>query len=396
MCPSRPKPWHARSPPESRPAAPAVPSRRVRSRKTSGRAADAGACPGPALDYPFTPPATDGSVVEVAPGVLWARMPMPMSLDHVNVWLLRGHTGWTLVDTGLATETTRALWERIVERHLDGAPVESLICTHFHYDHAGLAAWISERFGVPLHMTLAEFLTMRVLGSSLTDPPPPEQREFYARAGLPPERTARLFDTLRRDPFMPPRQGHYRRLRDGDLLAIGSRRWQVLIGEGHSPEHACLYCAEDRLLISGDQLLPRISSNVLVSSFEPDANPLALWMRSLDRLDDCAADTLVLPSHQSAFRGLHTRVQELREHHRRQLDLLLRHVAERGELTAFEAMGALFPRLRHAADDILALGETLAHLAWLRETGAVRQQLAGDGAWRFAVARTPDPVEVPA
>ncbi|HRD85344.1 MAG TPA: MBL fold metallo-hydrolase, partial [Rubrivivax sp.] len=135
--------------------------------------------------------------------------------------------------------------------------------------HAGLASWITERFGVPLYMTLAEFFTMRVLGGTLTDPPPPEQVQFYERAGLPAERAARAFDALRHDPFMPPRQGQYRRLREGDLLTIGTRRWRVLIGEGHSPEHACLYCAEDRLLIGGDQLLPRISSNVLVSSFEP-------------------------------------------------------------------------------------------------------------------------------
>jgi glyoxylase-like metal-dependent hydrolase (beta-lactamase superfamily II) len=352
--------------------------------------------PGEALQYPFSAPAADGEVVEVAPGVLWARMPMPMSLDHVNVWLLRCETGWTIVDTGLATETTKALWERIVERHLDGLPVEALVCTHFHYDHAGLAAWITERFGVPLYMTLAEFLTMRVLGGTLTDPPPPEQREFYARAGLPAERAARLFDALRRDPFMPPRQGQYRRLRDGDVLLIGPRHWQVLIGEGHSPEHACLYCAEDRLLISGDQLLPRISSNVLVSSFEPEGNPLALWFRSLDRLDRCAPGTLVLPSHQNPFRGLHARVQELREHHRQQFDTLTHHLAAQGECTAFEAMGALFPRLRHAADDILALGETLAHLAWLREAGTLRQCVADDGTWRFGLADTPDKAETPA
>ncbi len=352
--------------------------------------------PGAALEYPFTAPAADGSVVEVAPGVLWARMPMPMALDHVNVWLLRCEVGWTIVDTGLATSVTKALWEHIVARHLDGLPVEALVCTHFHYDHAGLAAWITERFGVPLHMTQAEFLTMRVLGGTLTDPPPPEQREFYARAGMPPERAARLFDALRRDPFMPPRQGQYKRLRDGDLLEIGPRRWRVLIGEGHSPEHACLYCAEEQLLISGDQLLPRISSNVLVSSFEPEGNPLALWFRSLDRLDRCAPDTLVLPSHQNPFRGLHARVEELREHHREQFDALRRHLAGQGECTAFQAMGALFPRLRHAADDILALGETLAHLAWLREAGALRQRMAGDGTWRFGLADIPDKAEVPA
>lgn len=350
--------------------------------------------PGAVLEYPFAAPACDGAVIEVAPGVLWARMSMPMALDHVNVWLLHDAGGWTIVDTGLAHEATRASWETIFARHLGGAPVKALVCTHFHYDHAGLAAWITERFGAPLYMTLAEFFSMRDFGATLTDPPPPELLEFYARAGLSAERTARICEMLRSDAFMPPRQGQYRRLRDGDLLEIGTRRWQVLVGEGHSPEHACLYCAEDRLLISGDQLLPRISSNVLVNSFEPDANPLALWFRSLDRLDHCAPDTLVLPSHQGVFRGLHARVKELREHHQQQFDALRHFLAAHRDSTAFDAMSALFPRLRGAIDDMLALGETLAHLAWLRENGVLQRRLAADGTWRHTLTFTLDETEI--
>lgn len=348
---------------------------------------------GVALEYPFEAPQPDGSVTAVAPGVLWARLPMPMALDHINVWLLRGDDGWTIVDTGLATDATRALWERIVAERLDGAPVRALVCTHFHYDHAGLASWITERFDVPLYMSLGEFLMMRVLDRAAAPVPSPEQRQFYARAGMPPERAERVFETLRRDPFLPPRQSQFRRLRGGDVLAIGPRRWQVLIGEGHSPEHVCLYCAEDRLLIGGDQLLPRISSNVLVNAFEPEGNPLALWLESLERLERCAADTIVLPSHQSAFRGLHARVQELRQHHRRQFEELRRVVAGRGACTAFEAMTALYPRLRHAADDMLALGETVAHLSWLRYRGMLERRLEADEAFRYGLAAGGDEEE---
>lgn len=349
---------------------------------------------GAALEYPFAAPAPDGSVTEVAPGVLWARMPMPMALDHINVWLLRGADGWTIVDTGLATDPTRALWERIVAQHLDAAPVRALVCTHFHYDHAGLASWITQRFGVPLHMSLGEFLMMRALDPAAAPVPSPEQRQFYARAGMPAERAERVFETLRRDPFMPPRQAEFRRLRGGDVLTIGPRRWQVLIGEGHSPEHVCLYSAEDRLLIGGDQLLPRITSNVLVTAFEPEGNPLALWFESLDRLERCAADTLVLPSHQSAFRGLHARVRELREHHRRQFDELRRVVSEHGACTAFQAMTALYPRLRHPGDDLLALGETVAHLSWLRYRGAIERRLEADEAYRYSVVAAADYEEI--
>jgi glyoxylase-like metal-dependent hydrolase (beta-lactamase superfamily II) len=154
-----------------------------------------------ALDYPVSPPAADGSVVEVAPGVLWARMPMPMSPDHINVWLLRGDTGWTLVDTGLPTAEVQALWERITEQHLQGLPVEALVCTHFHYDHAGQAPWITQRFGVPLYMTLGEFMTMRLLGGPLPDPAPPELLLHYRHAGVPADRLERIFTALRTDPF---------------------------------------------------------------------------------------------------------------------------------------------------------------------------------------------------
>ncbi len=339
-----------------------------------------------ALDYPFTAPTSDGAVVEVAPGILWARMPMPMSLDHINVYLLREDDGWTLVDTGLNTERTRALWELIAAERLDGLPVKRLVCTHCHYDHAGQAAWISERFDVPLLMTYGEYFMLRGLMGPPPDPLPPSQMAFYRRAGMADARTEAIFDAFRRDPFMPPVPPAYQRLRGGDVLRIGARDWQVVIGEGHSPEHACLYNAADRILIAGDQLLPRISSNVLVSPVEPEANPLQLWLESLDRLDRLAPDTLVLPSHQSVFRGLHARVEELHAHHQQQFEVLRAELARRGPATAFELMQVQFPKLRHAVDEMMALGETIAHLSWLRHDGGVRRVLDDDGCHRFSLA----------
>ena len=163
----------------------------------------------------------------------------------------------------------------------------------------------------------------------------------------------------------------------------------MLIGEGHSPEHVCLYCAEDRLLISGDQLLPRISSNVLVNANEPEGNPLAQWFESLDRLDRCEPDTLVLPSHHGVFRGLHARVQELREHHRRQFDVVRQLLAGCDECTAVQAMQQLFPRLRGEFDEMLALGETVAHLAWLLDAGELQRRLGPDGVYRYAITPAP-------
>jgi len=338
------------------------------------------------LDYPFSPPASDGSVVEVAPGILWARMPMPMALDHINVYLLREAQGWTVIDTGLNTEAGKTLWEHIAAAHLDNLPILRLICTHGHYDHAGLAAWIMERFDVPLFMTYGEYYMIRGFSEAPPDPLPPTQQLFYQRTGMKAEQIDRMFDVLRKDPFMPPIPPTYQRLREGDRIGIGERQWRVVIGEGHSPEHACLYCDEDHILIAGDQVLPRITSNVLVGPIEPEANPLQLWLQSLDRLDHLAQDTLVLPSHQNVFRGLHARVDELRAHHQMEFELLCHALAQQGASTAMELMQVQFPKRRHAADDLLAMGETIAHLSWLRYAGRVQRVLDENGCHRFTLA----------
>lgn len=348
------------------------------------------------LEYPFEAPPPDGSVVEVAPGLLWARMPMPMALDHINVYLLRNERGWTLVDTGLNVESGRRLWEQIAAERLGGLPITALICTHMHYDHAGLAHWLCERFGIPLYMTHGEYFMMRALHEPMPDPLPPQHAQFYRLAGLPDERLERMLGAMRADPFMPPQPDSFRRLRGGDVLQIGARRWRIVIGEGHSPEHACLYCEDERILLAGDQLLPRISSNVLVTCIEPEGNPLQLWFDSLQRLEQLAPDTLVLPSHERVFRGLHARTEELRQHHQRQFEMLDQLLAEREHCTAFEAMLRLFPRLRHPVDDMLALGETIAHLSWLRYAGRLRRELDEDGVYRWSpsskdcLGRSPD------
>ena len=338
------------------------------------------------LSHPFAAPASDGALTEVAPGLMWLRLPMPMALDHINVYLLRDGDGWRLVDTGLNTEATRAIWDRVFDGPLAGSRLTGVLCTHFHYDHAGLATWLADRFGVPLQMTLGEFHIMRTMGVRLPEPLPPEQARFYHRCGLDADSVERIVGVLRKDPFIPPSPQSFERIRDAERLSIGERTWQVVVGEGHTPEHACLYCADERILIAGDQLLPRVSSNVLVTSIEPEANPLGLWLHSLRKLDTLHPDTLVLPSHGDVFKGLHARSAELQHHHKRRLADLREQVEAAGECTASEAMERLFPRRRGPVDDMLALGETLAHLAWWRVEGTIERRLDEQGVWRFRCA----------
>lgn len=338
------------------------------------------------LRYAFEPPQPDGSYVEVAPGVLWFRMPMPMRLDHINVYLLRDGEGWAVVDTGLGIPKTQEMWEHIFGTVLAGQPMTRLICTHCHYDHAGSAAWIQQRFGVPLLMTYGEYMMLRALMAPPPKPLPPSHQDFYLRAGWDEAQIDSMLAAMHKDPFMPVPPSSYQRIRPGEVLRIGERDWTVVLGEGHSPEHACLYSEKDKILIAGDQLLPRITPNVMVSPIEPEGDPLKAWIASMHRLRTLENDSLVLPSHQGVFYGVHDRVDQILEHHERQFDALRTHLSEQGSATAVELMSVMFPRLRGAIDQLMALGETLAHLNFLRHAGDLRREQAAGQPDYYALA----------
>lgn len=338
------------------------------------------------LNYPFEPPKPDGSYVEIAPGLLWLRMPMPMSLDHINVYLLRDGDGWAVVDTGLGISRTFELWEQLFTQTLAGQPLTRVICTHCHYDHAGAAWWLQERFNVPLYMTYGEFMMLRSLMAPPPEPLPQSHVDFYIHAGVTQEELGTMVDAMRKDPFMPKPPAHYQRIRPAEVLRIGERNWQVVLGEGHSPEHACLYNEAEGILLAGDQVLPRITSNVMVSPIEPEGNPLRAWMDSLERLRQLPANTLVLPSHQGVFYGLHERLAQVREHHELQFQLIEQHLKEVGKATAAQLMLVLFPRLRGPIDRLMALGETIAHLNLLKQAGVLVRQLEAGKTAYFALA----------
>ena len=343
------------------------------------------------LRYPIEPPPSDGTLVEIVPGLLWARVPMPMSLDHINCYLLRdsfeGRDGWAVVDTGLGIPRTHEVWEKIFGETLAGQPMTRLICTHCHYDHAGAARWMQERFDVPLLMTYGEFMMLRGLMGPPPDPLPDMHRLFYERAGVSDEQLDEMVGAMRKDPFMPQAPFNYQRLRAGQVLTIGEREWRVIVGEGHSPEHACLYNARDGLLIAGDQLLPRITSNVMVSPMEPEGNPLQVWLESTLRLAELPADTLVLPSHQGVFLGVRERAHEVVTHHEQQFDQLRAHLATVSGASARELMLVLFTRLRGPVDHLMALGETIAHLNQLLAAGELQRVRGAGKIDTYALAR---------
>jgi len=352
-------------------------------RETEAQARHRKASEREALEYPRPHPPAPGEAIEVAAGVFWTRIPMPMALDHINVYLLADEDGWYLVDTGLNTDESRHCWRTLAQRYFPQQVLKGIICTHFHYDHAGLASWLMREFEAPLYMTHGEYFTMRALASSNTTIKEDAQRAFFQHTGMPEERFQKMLNSHRRDPFMPEFPPSFIRLRDGDGLTVGGRQWRVVIGEGHSPEHACLYCESDRILLAGDQVLPSISSNVLVSDVEPEADPLSLWLKSLDRLRTLAADSLVLPAHGLVLKGLHRRVDQLHAHHQRQLEVLMGPARKGESFTAWEAMSWLFPRELKSIELMLALGETLAHLSYLCRTGQLQRVRDSEGLDRY-------------
>ncbi|MBK1665319.1 MBL fold metallo-hydrolase [Rhodospirillum rubrum] len=334
------------------------------------------------LDFPFATPPAAGEAITVAPGVLWLRMPLPFALDHINLWAVEDGEGWTLIDTGVADDTTRALWSHVLEGPLGGRPVKRLICTHFHPDHMGLAGWLTDRFEVALWATLGEWTYGRMLALESDETVGAVSKAFYHRAGVDDrglELVARRGNSFAKRVVPPPPT--VRRIIDGEEIAIGGRSWRVIVGRGHAPEHAALWCPQAGVLISGDQVLPRISPNISVWPSEPDADPLSGFLESLGRFAPLPAETLVLPSHGRPFRGLHARIEALAAHHGDRLAEVEAACRDRA-LSAQDLLGVIFKRPLDANTVFFALGEALAHAHWLEGQGRLRRGEV-DGVVRF-------------
>jgi len=331
------------------------------------------------IRYEFEFQPDPGESMDILPGLKWLRLPLPYMLGHINVWLLRDRAGWAIVDTGIHTERTRSTWEKVFSAQLGNAPVSRVLVTHLHPDHAGCAGWLCKTLDVELYMTREEYLLCRILVSDTGLPAPQEGRRFYRAAGFGEElmtRYVEMFGGFGKVVAHLPQS--YRRLYEGQQVRIGQTEWQVITGRGHSPEHACLYDPEQNLLISGDQVLPTISSNVSVFPTEPAANPLADWFDSLHRLKTLLpADVLVLPSHGRPFRGVMSRLDALIEEHETGLEKL-RRLCRRPQ-RAVDVFPALFKSEITDSNLMMATGEAIAHLHYLLFAGELEMVTANDG-----------------
>ena len=336
----------------------------------------------PPLEYPFPAPPAGGETLEVAPGVLWLRMPLPFALDHINLWLLADGDQWTQIDSGYGDAPTRAFWNAHFSTTLGGRPLKRVIATHYHPDHLGNAAWLAERFGCPVAMPQSEYLTAHAIGHQRSGFDVASISALFRAHGMSAGHAADLEkrgNQYRRG--VPELPDSFLRILAGDEISIGAHRWQVIPGYGHSPEHAALYCQPINVCISGDMLLPRISTNVSVWPVEPDGDPLARFLDSLTAFSALAPDTLILPSHGLPFVGAHTRVAQLRAHHEARLDELV--AAADKPHTAAEFVPVLFRRELDLQQRFFAMGEAIAHLNHLWRAGRLARQSGDDGTMRF-------------
>jgi len=341
----------------------------------------------PPLDYPFADAPAPGRTAEIAPGLLWLRMPLPFALDHVNLWLHPRAEGFDLVDCGYGDDATRALWEAHFRTTLAAQPIRRVVATHCHPDHVGNAAWLATRFGAEVAMTHAEYLTAHAFAGQHSGCALEATVDLFRRHGMPAEHCAALQgrgNQYRRG--VPELPTSFVRLVDGDAIRVGGAHWRVIEGHGHSPEHASLYDGERRILVSGDMLLPRISTNVSVTAVEPGGDPLGRFLDSLAAFDALPADTLVLPSHGLPFRGIGLRTAQLRAHHAARLDELVAAVASGppGGLSAHELVPVLFRRALDVQQRFFAMGEAIAHLNHLWHTGRLARRVSPGGGTLFA------------
>lgn len=335
------------------------------------------------INYPWETPPSEAEAIEVADGILWMRLPLPMALDHVNVYALDDGDSWTVIDTGFASKRSRAIWKQLLDGPLGAKPVGRLIVTHHHPDHVGLAGWFMSK-GAELWMPRTGWLMARMLTLDEQDTATPETLAFYARAGMDPDelarrKTERPFNFA--DCVVPLPLG-YNRLRDGQTFTMGGRTWDIRMGDGHAPEHATFWSRDDNIIIGGDQLLPSISANLGVYPTEPEADPVADWLTSCERFQPFATDDqLVLGGHKLPFTGLPLRLRQMIENHHGALARLIAHLNE--PRTAGECFAPLFKRQIGPSEYGLALVEAVAHLNHLHQTGQASRVMRDDGAWAF-------------
>jgi glyoxylase-like metal-dependent hydrolase (beta-lactamase superfamily II) len=340
------------------------------------------------LQYPWDSHPGPDKVVEITPGVLWVRLDLPFRLNHVNIYLLADGDGWAMVDTGIGNDATIDAWTALFAGPLKGKPISRVIVTHAHPDHVGQAGWMVQRFNCPFYMSQIEYLQGVYHQNRRSEERLVNSRQFFLRHGMDEAITEQLLgrgqDYLKKTVPLP---AAYRRLSDGDDIMIGTRSFRVITGAGHSPDQVMLYCAADKLFLSADQVLSRISPNVSVWAHEPDENALGSYLGSLQRLTATLPDdVLVLPGHGVPFHGVKARIKQLSDHHEERCQMIAEACRQQPKSSA-ELVPVVFHKHKLDAHQTgFAAGELIAHVNYMLAQTRLTQTLGPDGILRFKAA----------
>lgn len=334
-------------------------------------------------------PPESGELIEVATGIYWLRMPLPMALNHINLYLIDEGDSWSLIDTGMCTDATKEIWIKHFSTSFKNKPIKQIFVTHMHPDHVGLAGWLSDKFKCPIFMTQAEYFATRAYCAKLEMD---WQVERYIRAaGLGDDYVDYMRDRIGFSSYVSPMPSSFEQLKNGASIRIGGKDWQVIVGGGHTFAHAAFYQEGEKWLLAGDQILPKISPNVSVMATEPAASPLHDWYDSLHALKRLSSDTLIFPAHNKPFTGLHQRADELIEHHEQQLRLLMHEC--QSPKRPVDLLLALFGREIKFGEMGLAIGECKAHLRMLLDRGLMTFEII-EGVEYYQSLSDPGEIEI--
>ena len=328
---------------------------------------------------------------ELIPGI-W-RLPLPLRdspLGHVNTYLVRTDNGYLLVDCGWDTaDTLHALEGHLRALDIRLPDVRHLVVTHIHPDHYGLAGRLREISGANLSFHRLErlYIESRYVDA---DELLGEMREWLRLNGTP----AAELDRLNRGSMSMMERVQIafpdRTLDGGEEIVCGRFAFRVIWTPGHSAGHICLHDARNKVLLSGDHVLPHISPSVGLH-VRTTSNPLADYLDSLRLIGRLEAE-LVLPGHGEPFQGLPERTEALLAHHQQRLDEVVELLARRPglALSGYEIASRMRWRRRRTWDDLsgferrLAVTEALAHIELLHARGQV-QKTHADCEFRYFV-----------
>jgi len=326
-----------------------------------------------------------GTPEQVAEGVWWIRLPTPLAIDHVNVYLLEGSSGWTLVDAGVNDAPSRDALTAVLERpEFNHKPLDQVVITHFHPDHIGLTGYFTgPDYQARLLTSRTSWQTAGLLLFDNPDVPCGAHIAFYEQAGM---KGIELESFKRRAPSsysdnVGPLPESYTRLVEGQELKIGGRVWTVRMGHGHAAEHVTLW-SDDNLAVVGDQILPSISPNLTVHFSEPEADCVSEWLESCDRFEQLANDNLLcLPGHNRPFTGAPFRCRQLAENCLRVISRIESALTK--SQSAMDLMPVIYRRDIAANEKTALIGETMGYLNHLYAAGKIRRRLVrGQYLWR--------------